>query len=529
MNKNPNLLWFSALILGWLFDFLFWGQSIGVNFAIFMALCVLGGVLLLWRAGQPPSRRVLWLIPPLLFFISVPFVRDEPMTVFLSVLFALLLAALGVISYLGGRWFRYSLADFVAGFTGLFGSMLARPIAFRLQVRREEQESGTPHPRMNIWPYVRGIVIAIPVLGIFAGLLASADTVFSKELNDFIKLFFEVDMIPEYIFRLIYILIFAYAIAGTFLHASSKSQDETLRGLEKPLVPQFLGFPETTIIMGSVIVLFTAFVIVQFRYFFGGQANLGALGLTDSEYARRGFGELAAVAFLSLLMILGLSTITSREKLAQRRTFSILSAVLVMLVMVILVSAYQRLRLNEMAHGFFRLRTYSHVFYIWLALLLVAVAILEILHRERAFALAAIIAALGFAVSLTALNVDAFTAQQSVLRASRGYHFNIQDITALSADSVPPLVDAYLSPALPQSLHEQIGVILFCRENAYGAPQEPVGDWRSFNLSRWQAEQSMAKARPYLQGYSINNDRYPWRVRTPYSQGYFECQNSFGD
>ena len=35
VNKNPNLLWFSALLLGWLFDFLFWGQQIGVNFAIF--------------------------------------------------------------------------------------------------------------------------------------------------------------------------------------------------------------------------------------------------------------------------------------------------------------------------------------------------------------------------------------------------------------------------------------------------------------------------------------------------------------
>ncbi len=529
LNKNPNLLWFSALILGWLFDFLFWDQTIGVNFAIYTALCVLGGLLLLWRAGQPPARGVLWLIPPLLFFMSVPAIRTEPMTVSLSVLFTILLAGLGAISYLGGRWVRYSLADYVAGFAGLFASMIARPISVRLQVNKEEQESGVKRTRTNIWPYVRGIVIAVPILAIFSGLLASADTIFSKELSDFFKLFFDVEKIPEYIFRLVYILIFAYALAGTFLHASAKSRDEKLLGTEKPLVPQFLGFPETTIIMGSVIVLFTAFVIVQFRYFFGGQANLGVGGLTDSEYARRGFGELAAVAFLSLLMILGLSTITSRQTLTQRRVFSILSSVLVMLVMVILVSAYQRLRLNEMAHGYFRLRTYSHVFYIWLALLLVAVAILEILHRERAFALAALIASMGFVVSLTALNVDAFTAQQGVLRASHGYFFNIPDITSLSTDSVPVLVDAYLNPKLSKSLHEQIGAILFCRANAYVPPQAPVSDWRSFNLSQWQADQAMAKAKPYLQGYSITKSRYPMRVYTPYSVESFECQNSYGD
>jgi hypothetical protein len=459
----------------------------------------------------------------------VPFMRAEPMTVFLGVLFTILLAGLGAISYLGGRWPRYSLADYAARFAGLFGSMIARPIAFRLQVHKEEQESGVTGPRTNLWPVVRGVVIAIPILAIFGGLLASADQIFGNELNGFFKLFFEVDKIPEYIFRLVYILFFAYAIAGTFLHASSKSRDEKLLGLEKPLVPQFLGFPETTIIMGSVIVLFTAFVVVQFRYFFGGQANLSVGGLTDSEYARRGFGELAAVAFLSLLMILGLSTITSRQLPTQRRVFSILSSVLVILVMVILVSAYQRLRLNEMAHGFFRLRTYSHVFYIWLALLLVAVAILEILHRERAFALAALIAAMGFAVSLTALNVDAFTAQQSVNRASSGYFFNVPDITSLSTDSVPVLVDAYLNPSLPKSLHEQIGVTLFCRANARSAPKAPVGDWRSFNFSRWEADQAMAKAQPQLHGYSINKKTYPMRVYTPYSQGYFECQNYSGD
>src|SRR5512135_3765305 len=113
MKKNPNLLWFSALILGWLFDFLFWDQQMGVNFAVYAALCVLGGLILLWRTGQPPARSILWLIPPLLFFMTVPLIRAEPMSVALSVLFTVLLMGVGAISYLGGRWLRYSLADYV--------------------------------------------------------------------------------------------------------------------------------------------------------------------------------------------------------------------------------------------------------------------------------------------------------------------------------------------------------------------------------------------------------------------------------
>ena len=32
MKKNPNLLWITAIALGWLFDLLFWEQSFGIIF-----------------------------------------------------------------------------------------------------------------------------------------------------------------------------------------------------------------------------------------------------------------------------------------------------------------------------------------------------------------------------------------------------------------------------------------------------------------------------------------------------------------
>ncbi len=527
MKKNPNLLWITAFLLGWLFDLLFWKQSIGINFLIYSLLCIAGGLLILWLAELRPAKSLLWLVPPLLFFMAIPFIRTEPMTVFLSVLFTVILGGLLAVSFLGGRWYRYSLSDYVGRFGRLLGSMLIEPAVFHAMARREEKESGKTRARVNVWPIIRGVVIAIPVVAVFAALLASADTIFGQELNDFIKVFFDVEKIPEYVFRLFYILLFGYALAGVLIHAATRSRDEKLIGEEKPILPPFLGFAESTIVLGSVIVLFSAFVIVPFQYFFGGRAYLGAGGLTESEYARRGFGELAAVAFLSLLMILGLSTITRRDNAIHRRIYSVLSVSVVALVMVMLVSAYQRLRLNELAHGFFRLRTYSHVFYVWLAILLVTVAILEILHRERAFALAAIIASIGFAASLGILNVDGFTVQQSVIRSSKGYFLNIPDNASLSTDSVPALVDAFLSPDVPASTREQVGVILACRQYADRRSGDLAPDWRSFNLSRWAADAAMKRAQSALAGYTINTEKWPMRVHTPSSQGYFECQNYY--
>ncbi|MCL4527887.1 MAG: DUF4173 domain-containing protein [Chloroflexi bacterium] len=505
MKKNSNLLWITVIVLGWLFDFLFWKQSFGVNFAIFTVLCLVGGFLILWMDQKHAARGTLWLIPLILFFAAITFVRAEPMTVLLGVVFTLFLMGVLAVSFLGGRWFKYGVADYFNNFLKLIGSMIARPIVFNSETHREQKENGVSRPKINPWPIVRGLVIALPIVAIFAALLASADTIFSNELNSFLKLFFNLENLPEYIFRLCYILIIAYGLAGTFLHAASQSKDEKLAGEDKPFVSPFLGFTETTIVLGSVAVLFAAFVIVQFRYFFGGQANINIQGFTYSEYARRGFGELVAVALFSLLMILGLGVITRRENEVQRRVYSGLSVVIVVLVMVMLVSAYQRLNLYETAYGFSRLRTYTHVALIWIGLLLSAAVVLEILRRERFMALAILTASLGFAISLSLLNVDGFIVRQNVWRAAQGKGLDVPYLVSLSTDSVPVLVDIYQSPSYPGLTRDAVGAVLFCRLQSDASHANT--DWRSLTLIQWQAERALKKVQGQLAQYHMVNSQ----------------------
>lgn len=525
MKKNPNLLWITALALGWLFDFLFWKKPAGINFAIFTVLCLIGGFFILRRDEKHAARGTLWLIPLILFFAAVTFIRAEPMTVFLGVLFVLFLLGVMAITFLGGRWIWYSLADYFVGFLKLAASMLARPISFGAEVKREQAENGVTVKRFNLWPVVRGVIIALPVLTIFAALLSSADVVFGNQLNAFIKLF-KLENLPEYIFRLVYILVGAYLLVGAFLHAASESKDEKLIGEDKPLVSQFLGFTEAGIVLASVTLLFTAFVVVQFKYFFGGQANIQIDGYTYSEYARRGFGELVAVAFFSLFMILGLGAVTRRENEAPRRAFSGLSVAIVALVLVMLVSAYQRLVLYETAYGFSRLRTYTHVVLVWIGLLLGAVVVLEILRRERAFALAALIASLGFAVSLSLLDVDGFIVRQNVSRAARGEGLDVPYLVSLSADSVPALADEFQSSSLPGLTRDAVGAVLFCRMQSDSGGS--AKDWRGFTLSQWRANAVIDEAREKLSRYRIVNENFPIQILTPGSVLY-DCLGRFGD
>ena len=522
MKSNPNRFLWMVIALGWAFDFLFWKKAPGINFALYIVLCLVAGIFLLRTDGHRPTRNTILLVPLIAFFAVITFIRLEPMTVFLSVVLTLFLMGVFALSYLSGRWPAYSLLDYLNGFLRLMGSMIARPLGFSAEVKREaengEQAEGGARSASRIWPVVRGILIALPIVAIFAALLSSADLVFGQRLEDFIKLF-KLEKLPEYIFRLVYILVFAYGIAGVYLHAATQSKDEKLVGEEKPVMPAFLGFTEASIVLGSVVLLFAAFVFVQFQYFFGGQTNIQIDGYTYSEYARRGFGELVTVAFFSLLLILSASGITRRETDAQRRIFSGLGVGIVVLVLVMLVSAFQRLVLYETAYGFSRLRAYTHVFMIWLALLLVAVVALEILRRERMFALAALLASLGFVLSLGIMNVDGFIVRHNVDRAVQGEEFDVSYLTNLSPDAIPALAAAYQTQSLPVPIKEGIGAALAC----YLPDQSRFEDlpWQSFHFSRATANRILIPLKPELASYQTDDDDWSYLVVTPSGEEYY--------
>ncbi len=523
MKKFPNRLWLSVLLLGWLFDFLFWKHTPGISFAIFACATLITGFILLKLEGIDPARHTLWLFPFALFFIIMTFVRAEQMSAFLAHAFTLLTMILITVTYQGGRWLEYGLADYFTRFFDLLGSLIARPLIFWGETRKTATETTSESkPKSQAWPMVRGILLAIPVVVFFASLLASADLVFAERINGLVELL-RLENLPEYIFRIIYICFLAYALAGTYLHAASRSKDETLIGKDKPIVPQFFGFTEAAVILGSVATLFLLFVIIQFQYFFGGRTNISLDGYTYAEYARRGFGELVAVAFFSLVLFLGLSMVVKRETNQRQRIFSGLGVVLFLLVGVMLVSAYQRLVLYETAYGFTRLRAYTHVFIIWLAILLAASVVLDVLNRQRAFAIAGVLAAVGFSISLLLMNVDGFIVRQNIQRVQQGHELDVSYLATLSSDAVPALVDFYNTPSLDQPTRERIGAVLACLQSGSLSPdQRSDTSWQAFHLSDYQARNALRSLNAALSPYKTNNQNWPPSVTTPSGKN-FEC------
>jgi len=504
MLKHPIRILMTALFVAWAFDFLFWHKSPGISFAVYVAALLIAGFFLARSEGKLPARDSLWLLILIILFAIMTTIRLEPMTVFVSVLITLTVLMIFSHTFRGGRWTSYSLSDFImVAFRLLKSSLVGAPKIYQNVKQDREDDPDVPQffSVKSLLPIFRGILIALPVVIIFAALLSSADPIFSNQLGRLLK-YFNLKILFEFLFRGIYILILAYALMGIYLYALSASKDENLIGVDKPWLRPFLGFTEAAIILGSVNLLFIAFVVIQFQYFFGGSANINYEGFTYAEYARRGFGELVVVAFLSLLLFLGLSSVTQRETPLFRKVYSGLGVLLGLLIGVILVSAFQRLLLYESAFGFTRLRIYPHIFMVWLGILLIIFIGLEIAGHQRAFGLVLLAACVGFGLTLGLLNVDGLIARENVERAVKGKKLDTEYLHTLSVDSTPVLVDLYDSPDLSTELRDEVGMVLAC-QSAELRREAAAQTWTGFHFSKWRARRMLENMEEALRDYPV--------------------------
>lgn len=443
-----------ALFLGWGWDLLFYGKALGISVPLFVLLLLLALFGLGRLQGVRPAWSNLWLLVPLLFLAVMVFIRANLFVTFLNIAACLALLGLTVDFYAAGRVDKLGLIGYPVALLQVSGNAFIRPaplVSASVDLKTAQEQG-----RRNLLPVVRGLLLAAPVLAIFTCLLASADLVFANYVEDVLHLKFLTDLI-EWLWRGLVILGVAWLLAGGLVYALSRgpvSGEATLleRGLNHLINFVSIGWVESTILLSLVDLLFLVFVWIQFAYLFGGQANITIEGYTYAQYARRGFFELVAVSVLTLGLILTLHRLTRSESGRQRAGFKKLSSLMVILVVVILASAFQRLLLYEIAYGYTELRLYSHVFMIWLAVTFIWFVVTLWLQPSR-FAVGAFGAALGFLITLNLINPDAFIAEQNLARSSDTFTadqsltrnqagVDIQYLITLSDDVVPVLAQA---------------------------------------------------------------------------------------
>ena len=200
------------------------------------------------------------------------------------------------------------------------------------------------------------------------------------------------------------------------------------------------GLLEVGTVLAVVDVLFLAFVLVQFRYLFGGADHVRAItGLSYAEYARRGFFELVTVAALSLPLLLVADWSLDQGDARRVRRFRQLAGLMLMLLSVVLASALFRMRLYTVEYGLTEQRFYPTAFMAWLVLVFGWFAATVLRGRRERFGIGALLAGWLILAGLNLVNPDAIIARVNLDRAMRGRPLDAAYTARLSADALPTL------------------------------------------------------------------------------------------
>lgn len=460
-------------MLGALGDGLLRVEPFGLSHFLWMAAVIAALPLTARYAGVALNGPGRWLALPVVFFASVYAWRDTPALLVANTLVIMGLMALTAAFSRSGRLAGASMLEYVAG-AFLSGVQTAAGLLLAAAVDVEWKSLHRGPWTRRAGAVLKGLLIALPLLLIFGALLASADAVFAELMGSVLNI------APDYVFSHLFLTGFFAWLAGGFLRTTLAGFSPDLSQAEKP-ARLSLGTVEMGVVLGLLNALFLTFVLVQFRYFFGGAALVEATtGLTYAEYARRGFFELVWVAALVLpLLLLGHWLLTPGEQ-GQRRMFTWLSGTMMALVAVMMVSALQRMLLYLDAYGLTEMRLYATVFMGWLALLFGWFCVTVLRGQRNRFTFGALVSGLAVLSVLHLVNPDGLIVRVNAARVERGLSFDAAYAASLSADAVPVLVAVL--PSLPAEERQLAESLLLER---WSKPEKT--DWREWNLARSRA------------------------------------------
>lgn len=461
------------LALGVAFDLAVNGQRPGAGIAIFVALLVAGTRPFLRR--EPSDDVLLGGVVVLAAFAAV---RASVPLIVLD-----LGAACGLLVVVAARdetgvW-RSPLESFLRRALHVAVAGLRAPAALLVPLARATARI----PSAAVRATLRTIVVAVPILALFAVLLGSADRVFGDLILPTLPDWDLADGASHAA------LTFIGALGVATLWRASLRPVTTGPPSEEPLLPR-VGFPELATVLGGIVALFSVFVGVQFAVLFGGAERVEVTpGLTYAEYARSGFFQLLAVALLTVVVILGGWDLGRRAGARQERAFRLLVTAMVALTAVILASALMRLALYEATFGFTLARLGGYVAICWIgAALLALLGAIWTGTRDRVIPA---MLALGL-VALLVVNVvnpERFVAERN---AARFGHIGKIDAwylaDELGHDAVPTIV-----ALLPRVGRADADVLrgALCR---HALELEEGRGWRSANLGRARAADALARA-----------------------------------
>lgn len=325
-------------------------------------------------------------------------------------------------------------------------------------------------------PVLRGILFALPVALILISLLSSADPILDSIRQGLLG------WMDNWVIdgRIVFFLVSAFVTLGAYAMAVSNTAQlaPPLYRLEPPFR---VGPSEERIVLGAVNAVLWVFVLLQLFSLTRNPGGSAGTGTTYAEYARQGFAELSIAAAIVLGLILFLEVFRSREAQPRRRT----DLAAIVAVELILVSAFRRVILYEVAYGYTTDRLIAQAYMLVLACAFVLLAWdLRKGAVSSAFGRRGMVLTLIAVTAFTYWNYEGWIVRENLDRARHGAQLDLPYLERLSAAAVPALIENRSAFTDAQWSHLEAG--FRCRSRIPEAQH-----WYEWNLRRERARSAL--------------------------------------
>jgi hypothetical protein len=303
-------------------------------------------------------------------------------------------------------------------------------------------------------------------------MLSSADMIFSQTVERFIQTI--VDSININIVGRVFLGIVAGLYVFGIVCGILTSKPEEAAHEKR----QFKGDTMIiNIVLSSVLVVYTLFVAIQFRYLFAPPDSL-PYGLNFVTYARRGFFELLFLTFVNIVSILVTVWLTKTQRGRGAKLTKILSMYLCAVTVILLASSFYRMWLYGADDGLTRMRFLVFGFLIF-ELIGLIFTFFYIMKPKFNVVLVYCFIALSYYLLLNLVPIDRIIAREQINRyfatGQGGIHYSM----TLSPDAAPEIARLLNS--------SDACVSNYAQEYFVKVENENVSGWRQWNLSRSKA------------------------------------------
>jgi len=422
ITRRNILLLASCIILGILFDVLFYGKPFGISYPLFV-LAFYG--ILLWNLKENIIFKwdFAWIISIPILALSLTYLIYSNLIFkflnFFAVPFLIVIQTTLITKNNKYQWYAIKFVEdlgysiFVKPFKNISKPfyMIGETISSKIKDKKVS----------TISKIFAGLLISIPLVMMVVVLLSSADQVFQHYAENVLSFINSISL-NEFIVRTLLALLISLIIFSYIFSLLTSKVKEVKDG--ESTVPLILDKVIMITVLSTINLIYIFFIYIQFAYLFGGANYALPPSFTHSEYARKGFFELVAVTLINLsVLLVSLNLTQSMSKIANQIS-RILNSLLVVCTSIMLYSAHFRMSLYEQAYGYTYLRILTHAFMIFIFALLLA-SLYKIWKVKFSLAKAYIVIAVTAYVILNYVNIDVIIAQNNFERLQKTKHIDV--------------------------------------------------------------------------------------------------------